>query len=782
MSALGKVVRAGVGRRRVQTVVTVLTTMMAVTASVLAAGLIVESSGPFDRAFARQHGAHLAVRFDGAKATPAQLAATARVRGVTAAAGPGRVFSLRPRPEGAPEGADIPPLTVAERAAAGGSVDVLDVTQGRWAAAAGEMVAAANTPFRVGDTLAFPDAPGRPRLTVVGKARSVGRTADAWVAPAQAAALVPPGTAPAYQMLYRFAAADTDAQVAADRAAVTAAVPPGSVTAAGSYRTARHLVTRESAVYVPFVVAFGVLGLCMSVLVISVVVSGAVGSATRRIGILKSLGFTPAQVVRAYVAQAVIPAAVGTILGTVCGNLLAIPALHHEGDAFDTGTDATVPLWIDIAVPAAALAVVAVTALVPALRAGRLRAIEATVLGRAPRAGRGRAVRRLLGRLPLPRPVSMGLATPFAHPARSAGMVAGVVLGTVGITFGLGLGLSLDRIDAGLERRSPGAVEAHTMGRPEPGAPPKAADPDAVARAIAAQPGTRRYVRITRSEVGVAGLSGSVAVSAYSGDASWASYEMISGRWFTGPGEAVVPSGFLKTTGTRLGDTVTLTNGARHVTLRLVGEALDLSDEGRSVLTDARSLTALGLRTDTPMTRFAIDLAPGTDARSYADGLDRVLRPIGGGAEPDEQESSPVVIAMDSLIGMLTLLLAAVAGLGVLNAIVLDTRERVHDLGVLKALGMSPRQTVAMVITSVAGIGLVAGAIGVPLGVAVHSAVLPSMGDAAGTRMPSSVLAVYDAPLVAPLLLGGVAIAVLGALLPAGWAARTRTATALRTE
>ncbi|MGW7208511.1 hypothetical protein [Streptomyces sp. NPDC054837] len=33
-----------------------------------------------------------------------------------------------------------------------------------------------------------------------------------------------------------------------------------------------------------------------------------------------------------------------------------------------------------------------------------------------------------------------------------------------------------------------------------------------------------------------------------------------------------------------------------------------------------------------------------------------------------------------------------------------------------------------------------------------------------------------------PLTLGGLLIATLGALLPAGWAARARTATALRTE
>jgi putative ABC transport system permease protein len=137
---------------------------------------------------------------------------------------------------------------------------------------------------------------------------------------------------------------------------------------------------------------------------------------------------------------------------------------------------------------------------------------------------------------------------------------------------------------------------------------------------------------------------------------------------------------------------------------------------------------------------------------------------------------------MDSLAAMLTLMLLAVAGLGVLNTVVLDTRERVHDFGVFKALGMSPKQTVAMVITSVAGIGLFAGAIGVPIGIALHDAVLPAMGHAAGTTIPAADLAVYHLPVVVLLILGGLIIATTGALLPAGWAARTRTATALRTE
>jgi len=76
MSALSRVVRSGVSRRWVQTVVIMLATAAAVTAGVLGIGLLVASNAPFDHAFAAQHGAHLAVLTDPAKATAAQLAAS----------------------------------------------------------------------------------------------------------------------------------------------------------------------------------------------------------------------------------------------------------------------------------------------------------------------------------------------------------------------------------------------------------------------------------------------------------------------------------------------------------------------------------------------------------------------------------------------------------------------------------------------------------------------------------------------------------------------------------
>ncbi|MFI1924704.1 FtsX-like permease family protein [Streptomyces sp. NPDC020377] len=794
MSALGRVVRAGVGRRRVQTAVMIMTTLMAVTASFLAAGLLVASQAPFDHAFAQQRGAHLTARFDGAQVTAAELTATAHAKGVTAAAGPFRTVAVSARTASSsdilPEGVDLPPVTVAGRADAGGGVDRVDLVSGSWLTGPGQIVVAKDMlPVEPGARLTFPDAPGSPTLTVVGVARSVTGTADAWVTPARAASLAAPGGTPEYEMLYRLAAAGTDAQMAAGRAAITAAVPKGALTGSQSYLTVRQEETANAKAFVPFLAAFGVLGLLLSVLVIGIVVSGAVGAATRRIGILKSLGFTPAQVVRAYVGQALVPAAVGCALGLVVGHLLAVPVLAEVGEAFD-GPAASIPLWIDAAVPATALALVACAALVPALRAGRLRTVAAITTGRTPGTGRGRLARRLTGRLPVPRAVGLGLAGPFSRPARSATTAAAVVFGAAAVTFGVGLALTLGAVQSGRMLNSagsvvvgtgggqapPGAQAVHVGGGPEE---PKA-DPAEIAAALRARQGTGRFYGTTRAEVSASGITGATTVVAYQGDASWAGPPMVSGDWLDGPGQAVVTTRFLKAAGIRVGDTVTLTQQGRHVTVRIVGEAFFTEGEGMELLTPTSTLTALGL--DATPGQYHVETEPGTDLSRYLTALNDRLEPLGAVALANTDDESSVIVAMDALIGTLTLMLVVVAGLGVLNTVVLDTRDRVHDLGVLKALGMAPRQTVTMVVTSVAGIGLMAGAVAVPVGVALHHYVTPLMGDAVGMTLPPSHVAVYDTPELALLALGGLVIAVAGALLPAGWAAGTRTATALRTE
>ncbi|WP_405499134.1 FtsX-like permease family protein [Streptomyces niveus] len=781
MSALGQVVRSGVGRRRVQTLVIGLATLMAVTASVLAGSLLVASSGPFDDAFARQRGAHLNAQLDAGRATVAQLSASGETAGVSAASGPFGTVSVAPRHGAMP----LPPLTVVGRDTPEGPVDELTLTTGSWAGRPGEIVLSAGDgggQAPLGTRLDFPELPGAPSLEVVGTARSAGRTADAWVAPSQIASLTPSGRVGAYQMLYRFDAAATTADVRKGRAAVTASVPAGAVTGAQSWLTVRKVAARDTALFVPFLVAFGVLGLVMSVLVVGNVVAGSVGTGLRRIGILKAVGCTPSQVVRAYMAQALVPAAAGVGLGLLAGNLLAVPLLSETADAYGTSGLSVAP-WIDVVVAAGALGVVTVTAWVSAWRAGRLRTVDALAVGRVPAAGRGRWAARRAAGLPLPRAVGLGLARPFARPARAAAMVAAVLFGAMTVTFAVGLSSSLSEV---LSARNHDVADV-TVGvsgqrqGPPGGAPGAEAAPAAVAAAIEALPGTEKYYGSATAEATVAGANGSTRITAFSGDASWGGYRMVSGRWFDAAAEAVVPTQFLAATGTAVGDEVTLHVQGSAVTVRVVGEVLDPRMDGMLVYTDAATLTRAV--PDLSATGHHIAVSPGTDVGGYVKELNSALKPLGVTAQGRKAaDGGEVILVLNALTAILTLMLVAVAGLGVLGGVVLDTVERVRDLGVYKALGMTPRQIVAMVLTSVALPGLAGGALGVPAGVALHAMVMPAMGHSAGLRLPDSVIAVHGTPELLALGLGGVLIAVLGALPPAGWAARTRTVTALRTE
>ena len=796
MSALGRVVRAGVGRRRVQTVVIGLVVMIAVSTSVLGGTLLVASHAPFDRAFAQQNGAHLTAEFDPARTTTAQLAATARVGGVAAAAGPFRTVSIDPVDE---NDRPMSPLTVVGRTQpGGGAVDAVTLTEGRWATRPGELVVFRDgrrppDELAVGTVWHLPDLSGSPTLTIVGVARSVSGTADGWVAPEQVAALTAPGDTGGLQMLYRLAEAGTAAQVDAGRAAVAAALPAGALTASRSWLTTRQDGSSgDTALFVPFLIAFGVLGLVMAVLIIGNVIAGAVSMGTRRIGILKALGFTPGQVVRAYVGQALIPALTGAVLGVLVGNAISIPVLALTNDVYGT-SDAGVAPGVDAGVLAGVLALVGGSAWVAASRAGRLRTVDALAAGRTPAAGRGQWAARLAARIPLPRPVTLGLAHPFARPVRSATIVAAIAFGAAAVTFSFGLAASLAEAQAtiskgdvvigpGVPQRAPGT--GRVKAEREPSVPVvahrSAQDTAAIVGAITAQAGTAGYCGTAPAEVTVAGLTSALQILGTSGDDCPSGYRMVSGTWFGKPGEIVVATPFLTATQTRVGDTVVLTDHGTRITARIVGEAFNDDHGGMQILTAAGTLAAA--EPDLQPQNFTVTVRAGTDPAAYAQALDTRIQQFDAHATTYNVGAPDVVIIINTLTTLLSLMLVAVAALGVLNTVVLETRERVHDLGIHKALGMAPRQTIAMVLASVTVAGLAGGALGTPIGVLLQRTIVTAMGAGTGYRLPASVLDVFGPVELVLFGLGGIVIAVLGALLPAGWAARTRTATALRTE
>ncbi|WP_026208873.1 ABC transporter permease [Catelliglobosispora koreensis] len=790
MSALGKVVRSGVGRRRVQTVVIGLVVMMAVTSAVLGGSLMVASSAPFERAFAQQNGAHLTAQFDAGKATAAQLSATANASGIVASAGPFRTATVTPETD---RSRKLPPITIAGRTAQGGSVDAVTLTDGRWVAAAGEIVLNNDGRMppgmvpKLASRLTLPDLPGSPTLTVVGIARTVSETAGGWVIPEQIETLAAAGAPVGYQMLYRLAKPDTTADVDAARAAVQASVPAEAMTGTRSWLTTKLHSAGNTVLLVPFLLAFGALGVLMAVLIIGNVIAGAVSTGTHRIGILKALGFTPAQVVRAYTVQALIPAIVGAALGMVAGNILALAVLSDTNRVYGTSDSGVTP-WVNVAVLAGALAVVALTAWAAAARAGRLRTVEVLAVGRTPGPGRGQWASRLSARLPLPRPMTLGLAYPFARVLRSATIVAAIAFGAAAATFSVGLGSSLNQVQATESHGDVVVLPGRPMsqsgpppgGGPGPGGKPPEIDHAAVVKAIAAQAGTAGYHSSTETEVSVAGIADPLGVSAFTGNSAAGAYQMVAGRFITGAGEIVVSTPFLTATHTKVGDSVVLTVHNTQITVRIVGEAFNPEDMGMEIVTHAGTLA--GTEAELRGTEYNVTLKPGTDVNSYVADLNTALSGVEAHAMPAEDDTAEFIVIVNALAALLTVLLVTVAALGVLNMVVLETRERVHDLGVHKALGMTPKQTISMVIASVVVTGLIGGAIGAPAGVLLQRLVIGEMGRVTGFTLPDAVVNIYEPGQLVLFGLGGLVIAVAGSLLPAGWAARTRTATALRTE
>ena len=136
-----------------------------------------------------------------------------------------------------------------------------------------------------------------------------------------------------------------------------------------------------------------------------------------------------------------------------------------------------------------------------------------------------------------------------------------------------------------------------------------------------------------------------------------------------------------------------------------------------------------------------------------------------------------------SVVATMGFVLVAVSIAGVFDVVILETRQQAHEMAILKAVGMTPRQVVTMVVASVVPVGLVAGLVGVPVGMAFQRIALGYMGQvAAETRIAAVTFDVFTPLTIVGLTLAGLATAAVGAYLPAQRAARAPIAPILQGE
>ncbi len=783
MTAVYRVIRAAARAHRLPAVIVALVVLASTATSVISIALLVASEAPFDRSFARQHGAHAVVSFDATKASIAAIGLTARGVDVVDAGGPYPEVTAQL----AAHGETQPIATIAGRDTPAGPVDKLSIDAGRWPQRMGEIAISADFGGRysIGEQLTTGVA-GSKTLTVVGVARSITQTADGWVTQQQARALQPPGTS-TVQMLYRFHSAATGATVNSSIQQTVAALPQTAVLGSSSYLAVRLDTQQSAATATPFVTAFAILGVVISALIVTNVVSGAVIAGYRGIGVLKALGFSPAQVVAAFAGRALVPTLVGCAGGAALGVVLAWPILNQQSDAYHVAAIG-VPLWTVAASVGGMLLVVTTAAAIPAMRAGRISPTQALSVGRTPRAGHGGLGRSVLAATRLPRPLALGMASPLVRPGRSVATAITLLLGTSSLVFAVGLTTSLTRVAGGLTRASavPVTVDFPVAGGPVGKTPPGATlagsvqmTADVVASLVRLVPGTSSVVGVRKTTVSVVGGGRRVDVTGYDGPSSWVGYPLINGRWFSGPNEAVLPTYVMHLVGTHVGGTITLDSGVDRETLHIVGEVFDLDNAGLAVITSAAAVQAL--QPGGELDHLEVGLIPHTNVNAYLARVDQRLPRTSGLAWSQGSHDNTIDLFL-ILIRIMMVLIGSVVALGVFNATLLTTRDQVRDIGILKSVGMVPTQIATMILTSLVLLGVATAIVAVPIGLWLHGQVLHQMAHVAATGLPERYLTVYSTYGLTGTAVIATIVACAGALVPATWAARARAAHALRAE
>jgi putative ABC transport system permease protein len=759
-------------RRRLQAAIVFVTALLAVGTAMMALTLQAQSRTSYDTVFNAQQGAHLQVIYD-STVDARTLAATPALIGAAKAAGPYVSTDLQFQ-----FGSHKYLVSTIGRDNPDGQVEQLRVVAGQWPASGGEIALTQSfadlNHISIGDRLKVVSVADEPQLTVVAKVFDIdeGSAAvtnqHAWMLSSAVPAVTAPGSAHSF-MDYRFTTDPTADQLQADLNTLRGSLPAGSITGSTNYIAARIVFGVTNLLASNLLGAFSVFALLATVAVVANLVTGIVISSYREIGIMKAVGFTPLQVEMAVVVQIVIPTAVAALVALPLGAVASQPLLANSSTALGLPYQAAFSPALAAAAFLGAVAIAAVAAFVPALRAGRLKASEVIANASAPRGRSGRWLRRLAAGLRLPRPAVLGAGDALARPLRAVLTILAIFVGVVTVIVALGFPRALAVIVA--HEESIGYADVLVNRSP--------ALPDAEAmRIFNADPHTARVVGRAMQPVAVPGLGDQAIAYTFRGDSSQLGYLLFAGRWYSGPGEAVAPRGLMHDAHLKIGDRFTATVGTRPVSLLLVGEVYDANNLGHTLFVDWSTISPV--QPDLAPSQYLITLTPGSDVGAYVRRVAAVQPDL-----LDVQRNDPTLT--QSPTGNALFIVAAVVivigGAAIFNTLLLNTRERVRDTATLKTVGMSPRQVMVMVAASAALLALVGGVIGVPAGFGVNTLLvnlINSMGNINDT--PPAMYEVFAAWELLAIALASVAVAVAAALLPGRWAARTRVMEVLHAE
>lgn len=495
-----------------------------------------------------------------------------------------------------------------------------------------------------------------------------------------------------------------------------------------------------------FLSGFGVFVLVAAGIVVAGSVTNRVLARRRDIGLLKAVGVTPAQVVSSIMVEHLLLGGAAVVLGWILGSALVPSMRIGVTEVLEPGGVAWSPGPLVVTGVVVAI-IVAVATVLPALRASRLS--TAATLRPLVDPGRSAWPARIAGRLGAGPVLLGGVKDVVQRPLRTILAALSVVLAVVALIVTLGFGATVDMTTA----------RPDVVGNPWDVLVVPAGDSnhDMLTETIASTPDVAAWFGEAEDRRVVDGQV--VLARAVAGDPTAAAYLIREGRNMVAAGEGLAGYGLLQRLGRQVGDMVTVEIDDVEIPIRIVGRYSETEDSGEVLLFRWESVQAAF--PDAAPSVYLVVAVTGTDRKELANDLQVAL----GGAVTvrplvvDSDDVDAFAIAFWLVAG----LVLAVALANLAATVLLGVRERMRDLGILRAIGFTPSQLVAS--TAIGTLLLVVAAVivGIPIGLWLNRALLAAVGKAvgAGPELRASPAVVPTVVVVAAIVAAAVAIGAL---------------------
>jgi putative ABC transport system permease protein len=461
---------------------------------------------------------------------------------------------------------------------------------------------------------------------------------------------------------------------------------------------------------------FGIIALVAAPCAIANVTAGRVLVQRQDIAMLKALGFTPGQVVRMLLAQQTLLGAAGAGLGLIAARIMTSPEFARPPDGTPVGLAPLSGAWMAL-IGVGTVLTVAIATVIPAWWAGRVSPVAA--VQPSPPRGHLSLIARLSLLFHLPAALVLGARDSLTRRLSAGLTVFGLAIpmamifialtcwstidGFTGDPGKIGLASAVTVSQGGLDSKQMLALIGHDN------------------QVLAAYPGAQ-FVTL------LPGDNGTFTARAMGTSTRPYPFRAVQGRMFHAANEAVAGQGFLDLMHIGVGAWISPTIGGVPVILHIVGRTIEPDNNGDVLDFGLDALNHAGGAP--PQLVYHLVLKPGVTPVAARDGLlaashDRldvqvVANPAGG-------------LRVVQLVIAVSVVILAVIGLAnLLTATVVGMRDHRHEVGVLAAMGLTPRQVMATLVTNTMILTVLGVASGTVAGLVVAPRLINMQGQTSG--------------------------------------------------